>query len=465
MMRITQLITISALATSLLACRSDRSSDTLTNNTDALLASLPPAAQKAYDDITKSPFYKMRTYQDCVVDKDFSPEYPFILSPRRQTDSLTRQLYNLLPQEARDTWAYVIPDRLVQNPERYLAYLAANQRRKGYIIGSIAGTSSVGSCKTDEKELLVLTYNLLRGIGYPTKDIRIMYSKGDSPKATAEEAQAGRESKKHDFEGAISDAEKQFTDPESRVPPVRPRLRITWGADEVAMLAFAHSLGPMTMSFTATNQTAPQHYEAKEALQNIVTDKATDADLKIVSEAEYPDIRLVVHSGNVDKKSDDPFPTANNVAYVDRRRFANGAQDANWAPTKRCNALAYAAWGTAANSLGSAMATAKIVYVAGNEAARSKLFFEAIAHDIFFIGYSEREKIGQAIAPYGVKYDYIAGPGNIPDDKIDVVFAEISRLVQAGMAAQFAGTNCTPPANIRMQYQLKRFFEADVISE
>ncbi len=456
-MRLATLTIIMSLASAaLVGCHSDiGTSKTNDFDVEAILQKLPPQARAAYEDIKKSKYYQKPTYQDCVVGFSFSPEYPFILSPRRQTDGLTRQLYNLLPAEARDTWAYVIPDRIVQNPEKYLAYLAQPNRRKGYIIVTVRGTSSVESCATNEEKLLVLTYKLLRSIGYPTKDIRILFSKGDSPAGTAASALESKQATASAFHAAITKVENEISPSAEKAPEVR----ITWGADELAMLAFANVLAPMTVSVTASNPNAKQHYEAGESISKIIEEKALDADLTIVDEAMNPSIRLVVNTGDVDD-SWDPFPSEKNVAYVDRRTDRNGSKDPHWAPTKRCDALAYAGWGTAANAIGSALATAKIALMAGDVASQKRLYLEAIAHDIFFIGYSEREKFERMLAPIHVQYKY-SSEHYIPVSQVAQTFQAMSNMVRASLLSHFQGTQCLSREPVTVSTQIRRFFEAE----
>jgi hypothetical protein len=439
-------------------CHSD-SSETECVETDAevILQKLPPETRAVYEEIKRSPYYHKPTYQDCVVGLSFAPQYPFILSPRRQTDGLTKQLYSLLPAEARETWAYVIPDRIVQNPEKYLSYLAQTTRRKGYIIGTVSGTSSERQCATNEEELLLLTYKLLRSIGYPTKDIRILYSKGDSPTNTATSAIESKKATANKFNEALTKIETGI----SASPP--PEVRITWGADELAMLAFANVLVPMTVSVTASDPGAPQHYEAGESITKIVQEKALDADLTIVDESMNPNIRLVVNSGGTNN-SWDPFPSEQNVAYVDRRARANGSQDANWAPTKRCNALAYAGWGTSANAVGSALATAKIVLMSGNQSLQKRLYLEAIAHDIFFIGYSERDKYERMLSEINVQYSYNSNH-RIPLEKVAQTFQTMSNMVQQNLRSHFEDTQCFTNYPVKFSPQIHRFFEADTAVE
>lgn len=61
----------------------------------------------------------------------------YVLSPRRQTDSLVRQLITLLP--VKDT-AFIIAERLVQYPEDYLPSIS--QFEKAVIVQSFVGVGS-----------------------------------------------------------------------------------------------------------------------------------------------------------------------------------------------------------------------------------------------------------------------------------------------------------------------------------
>jgi hypothetical protein len=62
---------------------------------------------------------------------------PFVMAPRRQTDSMIRQAYFLLPKNIRKETAFLIADRFMQEPEAYIPYLQS--RKNVVLIGSFQG--------------------------------------------------------------------------------------------------------------------------------------------------------------------------------------------------------------------------------------------------------------------------------------------------------------------------------------
>jgi hypothetical protein len=311
----------------------------------------------------------------------------------------------------------------------------------------------------DSKKMLSMTYRFLRAIGYKAENIRVLYAKGDSPSGSRGSALKILE--QQSLSATLEEAEKQL----GKTPESAPAVRVTWGADELMLLAFASALPTQKVIVKASEPTAPMHYEDNTSITSVVNEKLLDAGLVGVTEISPADFKLAIHSKRVSSASNaddtfDPFPNDPNVAYVDKRyvigkHLANGAYNYSWAPLKRCNSLAYAAWGTAANSVGSALATAKILTNNRNEIAKQELLLEAIAHDAIFIGWASRDWFLQRGYKYSSETYY--NPTQIEND-----FKVGSSYIQQEIAKLYQGTDCITGKNVVLKPQLNRFFEGIV---
>jgi hypothetical protein len=427
--------------------------DNIQNGSDSLAAihALPQAAQDVFEEIRASGLYKKPTYQDCVTQLTHEPSTPYILSPRRQTDGLVRQLFELLPLDIKEQVAFVIPDRMVQSPETYANYVA--NRKQVYLLGNIPGTSSVAQCILDNKKTLGLTYKFMRAAGFDTSAIHVIYTKGDSPSDIGGTNIRARQAES--LRNALSRVENKLCEDKisCREPP---EVKVSWGADELVLLAFAATLPTKRVAVTISNAEAPMRWEADTPIASIVSEKLRDAGLEETTGNLPADFKLVIHSGQQDSRWD-PFPNDPNVAYVDRRYSANGGYDYKWAPLKRCDNLAYGAWGTAANAVGSAIATAKILLHKRDEDSRKRLFLEAVAHDAIFIGAASRDTLSRLIPGYEYSSARYYSRGFM-----DYGLKLASGYVQKTMEEIYRGSSCMTGKQVTLKTLLPRFFEADI---
>jgi hypothetical protein len=109
----------------------------------------------------------------------------YVLSPRRQTDSLVRQLLELL--QTTDT-AFVLAERLVQYPEDYLSIVS--QFQKAVLIQSFVGIGIAAQYpdwakERHSKELWQIeqSIRLIKSINLPI--VSVTCAMGDSPSSTA----------------------------------------------------------------------------------------------------------------------------------------------------------------------------------------------------------------------------------------------------------------------------------------
>lgn len=323
---------------------------------------------------------------------------PFVLGPRRQVDALMRQLYLALPAAVRADTAFVIADRLVQEPEAYARYLQS--RKRVVIAGSFVGLGAAASVPdwalerhANERWMLRMSILLVRALGREVSDV--VYAMGDSPSPAAPGARSALEARLRvtlDTAGLASLSSS-----------------VTWGADETIAMAFARALPVAKVRVIFENPAARQHYDGDRRTDEIVAEKLPATGL--VPAAEGHDFEVAVfgrREGGVTsdwqardaaQQSLDADFMARFAAYdsaawsrlaiVDGRLF-NGAWDRRSVPP-RCEVLAFGSWGTFGNSFGMTAAIAKILRLAPPSMRRT-LLLESVAHDVIANGYEEAQR-------------------------------------------------------------------------
>jgi hypothetical protein len=395
---------------------------------------------------------------------------PFVLGPRRQVDSLTRQLYLALPPAIRRRTAFVVADRLVQAPESYLPYLLS--RRDVVISGSLVGIGSAPGYPeparvrhADELWKLRVSLALVGALRRPVRDV--VYAMGDS---SGPDALQVREHLDRRLRRTLAAARLGWLD-----------AHVDWGADETAAIALARRLPPVRVLVHMANPEATHHYDGQRRTAEIVAGKL--AQLRARAVRYLPDIELAVFGRrpgppNDQYAADDPLQDQLDEAFIARfrrrgalgwRRLAivdgrmfNGAWNARSAP-RRCDLLAYGSWGTFGNAVGMTLAAAKILRY-GSTAARRQLYLEAVAHDVFANGYAEaqrgemRRRIDAALG--AGTYSHYAGYTTA--EITAAVFDIVDDWVNERMYRHFAGSGCMEGHIVRVTPQLWRTFESEV---
>lgn len=390
---------------------------------------------------------------------------PFIMAPRRQTDSMVRQLYALLPIETRRDVAFVIPDRIAQDPDAYLPYLRS--RKSVVLVGNFVG---IGTATADqawfverhdtELWMAEVTLRLCSALGLEVTSIR--YTMGDSTSGYASAVRADLEARLH---GTLDTLGK----PALKSP-------VTWGADEAVPVALAATLPTQTIRVRYANANATHHYDGNKTSREVVEPKLTELGLREVSDGA--DLELVVlnnvtgddgtlpSSSNQLSFDQDTFGWVHELASAERKnliivdgRMFNGALDDYSAPAF-CDYLAYGAWGTFANKVGTTLATAKIVFASKNEGARRALLLEALAHDVYANGYRDgRDGFKPRLSARGVTFDH-SGGYSLADTQ--VVFDVLNAFVSERMTQHYQGTGCLAAGErVRFTAQLFRTFESE----
>ena len=348
---------------------------------------------------------------------------PYVFSPRRQTDQMVRQGISLLPPDLTRDVAFLHAQRVAQDPEG--AALALAGKREAVLVGSLKGIN--GATKDDpsftrvhDQELAALevALALCRDRGIRVRDV--LYGMGDSSPTRA----GGRYvpnafalAKRDQLEGRLAALL-------ARYGYARPEP-LTWGADELMLAAFAAQLPTRTVSLTLESPGSRSFYDSDATAEEVTLEAVGNVGLAVADDASA-DLHLHLFSllPQANTAGDQTFPDATEYAAqraadqafaagIARRgaalartvivdaRLNNGALDAAALPPSP-DVLGFGSWGTGGNNLGQALAMAKIVAAAEDRArtagdaatiervtrTRRQLAVEAIAHDVFFIGYA-----------------------------------------------------------------------------
>lgn len=125
--------------------------------------------------------------------------------------------------------------------------------------------------------------------------------------------------------------------------------------------------------------------------------------------------------------------------------------------------LAFGSWGTFANTCGQTLAIAKLLLYAKNPAAQRQLLLEAIAHDVFCIGYAaaqdQNSPLRQALRQQGLNYLH-KDPPAYQLEEIPQVFSALNIFVDQQMQTHMPSRKKTEFVVIP---QLWRIFESQVL--
>lgn len=342
---------------------------------------------------------------------------PFVMAPRRQTDSMIRQAYFLLSDNIRKKTAFLIADRLVQEPEAYIPYIKS--RENVVLIGSFQGLDQGVKDANDyltnkdldwlrdlhELQFLKLDYSIDLIKSLNKKIVDVVYAMGDSP-----DPYAGQ--KRKEITERFNTILKQKG---LENLALKKDEMVAWGADDTILKAFARQLPEIKLKIELSNPDAIMHYE-QESARIVVDQLIENLKIKEIKDNNF-DVQALIFTWY---SKDDSFTEENTQRYgkdekqeksdkelIDKMnslskdiqkttiivdtRMPNGAWNTSTIPSSD-KFLAFGAWGTFGNSLGQTLAIAKLLhfYNQSNKAAiQRQLLLEAIAHDTFLIGYQE----------------------------------------------------------------------------
>jgi hypothetical protein len=411
--------------------------------------------------------------------------YPaFILGPRRQVDSLVRQLYRLLPTQ--DT-AFIITDRLVQYPEEYLPYISG--AKNVVLIGSFVGIGKEPGYpqwarERHDRELWQLEQSIRLAQAMNRTITSIVFAMGDSPNSAAASVRTQLQGKLDDLLDLDRYSLSHLKNP------------ITWGADETVLMAFAQTLPDTKVLIRISNPDCKHHFDGLQESKEIVEKKlatvgltkvnagwdydstfaatTTDWDFEVAILTRRPggSINDFQENDGVQAKFDDSFlkryqdysaQQRTKLAIIDGRLF-NGAWDAR-SVLPHCDLLAFGSWGTMGNATGATLAIAKILFHAQNFIAQKQLYLEAVAHDVFANGYKEAQRSGwRNIVKDRLNFDPLPfhHKGYAEQATVEAVFELLNQHINKRMQEHFADTTCLEGGKFRFIPQLWRTFESEV---
>ena len=453
---------------------------------------------------------------------------PFIMSGRRQTDQMVRNLYAMLPESVRSTTAFLMPDRVAQNPAAYLDYIRSKQRV--VLIGSLKGARSITDVTSttsppsalmqrqyqamqtrQHRELFKLrtTLALVKSLNLPVADV--FYAMGDSKTAFALSV---RESLQVRFNNMLSAAGYSNL-------VANNASKLTWGADELAAVAFAKLLPSRKVYIDASNASAKHVWDALFTTTQIIDEKLPTLNLQRVMTAGEAEIEIYILNrepgifskiaNGLTSPAGRVYATEYDVSYIGDRaswtvdndaqaahdnafanklaqlpaerrarsiiidaRAPNGAWDKKSAPAST-EWLIYSAWGTFANNFALAVAQGKVLYhakVAGAPAGVNitanarRMYLEAVAHDVYANGSFEAQRASvstshasflEKLQAQGISFVHQQG---YSAENTYNVFRLLNTHVNASMKTHFASLSAATSFQVNAQFW--RTFESEV---
>jgi hypothetical protein len=445
---------------------------------------------------------------------------PFIMSGRRQTDQMVRNLYAMMPESIRASTAFLMPDRVAQDPRAYLDYIRSKQRV--VLIGSFKGARSITAVGSNASALMQRQYQAMQTRQHRELfKLRTTLALVDSMKIPVT-----------DVFYAMGDSKTQFAlnirgELQIRLNQVlqgaglgalvsNGSSTLTWGADELAAVAFAKLLPLRKVYIEASNMDAKHVWDALSTTSTIIAEKlptlnlqrvfvASEADFEVhilnrepgvftlfnqnqVSEAAltYPPESAAASEFAAQAAHDDIFAAKLRGFDAARRartvlidaRVPNGAWDAK-ATTASTDWLVFSAWGTFANNFALAVAQGKIAHHARSVGAAGginanlninanvrRMYLEAVAHDVYANGYlhGQRARANDGVTSFkerlsaaGVTFVHQQG---YSANSTYTVFKTLNTHVNEAMKRQF--TSLSANQNFQVSAQFWRTFESEV---
>jgi hypothetical protein len=388
---------------------------------------------------------------------------PFVMATRRQTDVMARQAYLLLPETIRQDTAFLIADRLIQSPEEYIPYI--EQKKQVVLIGSFMGLKEGITSLEDyqnsnsDNQLLRAFHNMeLRQLEYSIDLVKslnkpiidIVFAIGDSPSKYADEFRSKiMEKRLHKL--LVSRGLAHLKRP------------LTWGADDTTLRAFARRLSNLNLKVITANSQAKHHYDGyktTEEIVNLITqelgitivnDDNWDAQVFIFDRHPQASYRFGADFNDTNQKALDqkianqlktlPTTQQRKTIIIDGRN-PNGAFNSLCIPPSD-KFLAFGSWGTFGNVCAQTLAMAKILHFTDQPnklAIQRQLLLEAVAHDVFIIGYeaaqSSNSPLRKRLTEKGGRYLHKESENQRykDDEEVQKTYQEINRFVNEQMS-------------------------------
>ena len=414
---------------------------------------------------------KNRSEQYCPV---------YVLSPRRQTDSLVRQLIKFLPTN--NNTAFIIAERLIQFPEEYLKVIS--NFKKAVLVQSFVGLGDPSEEDPDpipypdeakqrhDKELYCIEQSIRLLQSMSLEITTVLCAMGDSQKESSKNV-------RETMQKRLYDLLDQYNLSALKQP-------VTWGADELIAMGMAQTLPQTKVRIKISNPEATMWYDGLRPARELVTEKLQAVGL-VEAENDWDFEVLVLtrrKDGSIDDyQANDSYQEDLDQAYIktyqnysseqrqklvviDGRLF-NGAWDKD-SVLPYSDLLAFGSWGTFGNCVGSTLSVAKILFHTKNKAAQKQLYLEAVAHDVFANGYAEAQRSGfkdKLKDDAGINFNhdgYWEDNEKIAISNVKKVFKVLNQHVNQRMQEHFAGNPDIKNRIFRLTPQFWRTFESEV---
>jgi hypothetical protein len=411
---------------------------------------------------------------------------PFVMATRRQTDAMVRQAYLLLPEPIRQDTAFLIADRLIQSPEAYIPYI--QQKKNVVLIGSFMGLDKeiANLEQYKQKTLLKAFHDMeIRQLEYSIDLVKsldkavidVVCAIGDSPSPYADK-----------FRSEVMEKRlHELLKSHGLGNLARP---LTWGADDTTLKAFARQLPNLKLKVIQANSKAKHHYDAYQTTEKIVEWVTDELGITKVEDDSF-DAQVFIFDRHPNAPSDfnapfsldDPTQKAFDQDFAKRLKALPENQQAktiiidgrnpNGAFNSLCippsdKFLGFGSWGTFGNVCAQTLAMAKILHFSDKPnklAIQRQLLLEAVAHDIFIIGYADAQNQNSALrkrlAAKGLRYIHKEDSSQRYQDvnEVQKVYQEVTAFVSERMAALMPEIGNTKFAVVP---QLWRMFESQV---
>jgi len=411
---------------------------------------------------------------------------PFVMATRRQTDTMARQAYLLLSDEIRRDTAFLITDRLIQFPEAYLPYI--QQKQNVVLIGSFMGLDKdITNIEQYHNKTLLKAFHdmeirqleyaidLVQNLGKIVIDV--VFAIGDSPSPYADNFRTEIMEKRLYQLLRSRGLENIFR-------------HLNWGADDTTLRAFSRQLPNLKLKVVMANPKAKHHYDGYQTTDKIVEWVTDELGINRCENDDF-DVQVFIFDRHPHAPSDfnapflvnDPIQKSFDQEFSQRLkaltddeqaktiiidgRNPNGAFNSLSIPPSD-KFLAFGSWGTFGNACAQTLAMAKILHFSdkpNRRAIQRQLLLEAVAHDIFVIGYAEAQNqnsaLRKSLADKGLRYIHKESSHQRYQDANEVqkVYQEVSLFVNERMSVLMPKLSST---KLVVVPQLWRMFESQV---
>ena len=402
----------------------------------------------------------------------------YSLSPRRQTQQMPEELMLMMPEEFHRDVAIVIPEWLLQSPEKVNEI---KLKKKAVIPFNLIGTGKtesmseyIDSTHTIEFARLKTVIELIK-IKCPDTKIEVVATIGDS--------------KNKEFSHELIELLQSKLDLILSQNNIS-ETKISTGADELVPVIMASKLSNKSIYTFVTNPNHKNRYDGQKITSEIIETKLKQMDLTEVSDPKSADLfafvitpseqntegQLEVIAKQIKElKIQNPYAESK-IAIIDSKNPNGGS--INPLLIKKVfekyninfGRITFGSWGTGGNVIGMTIAQLKIqnAFLETKTTDRIEMIrtsrFQAFAHDMIFLNKSLRPELRQEFINAGVNFDPTNPRLNydlIPKEKSKLVIQVLEKYVNKKMLEVF-GSDFDSKYFVKLSYGFRRMFEMNL---